>query len=129
MLILLNRRNLKIHENIACFWKAQRIGNRKVNAATSDYFCNSAHGSKQILKADFPCKRLNARKFLVSLDVICSAQPITYVTCKFKGTTFSKRLAQVQYVTLSQIPTDIQILPKISCPTLHKAPQAQKYLS
>lgn len=90
----------------ACFWKARRVGSRKENAAASDWYCNSAHGSKQILKADSSCEKLDAQKFLLSLVVICSTQPIPYVTCKFAATTSSERLAQLYYVTLSQIPTD-----------------------
>lgn len=35
-----------------------------------------------------------------------------YVTCKFTAGAFTERPAPVQYVTLSRIPLDVQILPK-----------------
>lgn len=61
--------------------------------------------------------------------LICPAQPIACATCNLRPAALASRPAPVQPATLSQIPTDIQILPKIPCPTSRKAPRAQKYLS
>lgn len=66
-----------------CLWfckagKCQQEGEDAAtgDAATPDDFCRSAHGSKQMLKADPSRKGLNARNFPVSLDLLRSAHPV-----------------------------------------------------